>query len=299
MSESIVSTAVMIFTLLVSYQGIRDSLYFDKYNFHVDAILIDRQWYRLISSGFLHGGWFHLVFNMVALLSFGVVAELHFGIPMFALMYFVCMAGGSLLSLYIHRNHGDYRAVGASGAISGVIFSTVILYPESSMGFILLPISFPAWVFGLAFTIFSIFGIKKQIGNIGHAAHLGGAITGIIFTVFYSPSVVIQNWWIVILLFVPSVLFLYLIATNPNTLLMEDYWGEALSKRNFNNPFQSSNTNKAPQKKQRQPSRKIAGIAPKPKEEELNDLLDKISRSGVNSLSAKERKRLSELRDEL
>ena len=235
------------------------------------------------------------------------MVEMKFGILIFALVYFACLIGGDLLALFIHKNHGDYSAVGASGAISGVVFSSIILNPHGEIGFILIPIYFPAWIFGLAFVLGSIYGIKNKIGNIGHEAHLGGALAGIIFTVLYDPSLAIANWWVVLLLFVPTVLFLYLIVKNPAVLMVENYWGETLSKKNYQDPFKGNslmnklnnlkdkfNTEKAHHQSDQNPN-----FSPKTNEEKLNDLLDKIRRSGFKNLTDSERKQLKDLKDKL
>ncbi len=295
MSESIVGTLLLVLNLLFSYQGFRDRQYFEKYKFHIDSILIDKEYYRMISSGFLHVSWIHLAFNMIALTSFAPIVEIFFGVPVFVLIYFTCLIGGNLLALFLHKNHGDYSAVGASGAISGVVFCSIILFPYGDIRFILIPIDFPAWFFGVAFVLGSIYGIKNKIGNIGHDAHLGGALMGILFTALYYPNVVIANWWIVLLLFVPTVLFLYLIVNNPAVLMIENYWGETLSKKNYQNPFKDKFNTKKPHHQ----SDEVPNFAPRTNEEELNNLLDKIRKSGFKSLSNSERKRLKDLRDKL
>ena len=157
-----IGTLLAIFIFLSSYKGFRDREFTEEYIFDIDRILIDKEYRRLLSSGFLHGGWFHLIFNLIALLSFSKEIELLFGAVNYLLLYFGSLIGGNLLSLYIHRNHGDYRALGASGAISGVVFSSVVLMPQSTISFVLIPIEIPSWLFGLAFVLISILGIKKQ-----------------------------------------------------------------------------------------------------------------------------------------
>ncbi len=278
-NASVISTIILIFTSLVTYQGFRMESYREKYVFWVDRILIDKERYRLISSGFLHGGWLHFGFNMICLLSFGEVAEYLFGPLVFLIFYFVCMLGGSFLALWIHRDHGDYRALGASGAISGVIFASIILYPEGGIGFIFIPdVEIKSWIFGLLFIVVSIFGIKHKGGNIGHEAHLGGALTGMIGTFALKPEIALQNWWVLVLCLVPTIAFLILLVRNPSVLLVNNYWGDSIQKikRNLKRPKPT-----------------------KSKEQELNELLDKIRKNGVRSLTSKERARLKELRKDL
>jgi len=276
---SVIGTLLLIVTGIITYKGFRDEAFFERYLFEVDPVLVDGQRDRLISSGFLHGGWFHFGFNMIALLSFTYSLERTFAVWQLLLMYFACMLGGNLLALYIHRNHGDYRAVGASGAISGIIFSSIILAPDSEIDFVILPISLSSWVFGLLFILISIFAIKNQQGNIGHEAHLGGALTGIVLTLFLDPLASWQHRWIVCLLLAPTLAFLVLVIRDPTVLMIHDYWGEYLGR--IGSFFESS-----------PPTREE-------KEAELDRLLAKIKQRGLEGLSSQEKRRLQELRDEL
>lgn len=276
MGESVIGIVLTLVLGATSYKGFRDPNYFERYVFDVDKILIAKEYRRLISSGFLHGGWFHLGFNLIALISFSAAVETQLGPGLFALIFFVSLIGGNLLALYIHRNHGDYRAVGASGAISGVIFAAIVLFPGGSIGFVILPFEIKNWVFGLAFILISILGIKRQADNIGHEAHLGGAIIGVLLTLAIQPSLVFESPWLIAGILVPTTLFLYLVVRNPAILMIDSYWGETLrSARNLPSNLRKSNTVS--------------------KEEELNRLLDKIRTKGIDSLSSTERKRLEEL----
>ena len=157
---SIIGFVILIFTGLVTYQGFRDTAYLEKYIFNVDRILIDKEYYRLFSSGFLHASWLHFGFNMIALMSFSYSLEMTFGLFKFTLLNFVSMLGASLLSLYIHRNHGDYRALGASVSISGIILSSIILYPDHGISFFIIPIELKSWVMGLLFVAIYFLGIN-------------------------------------------------------------------------------------------------------------------------------------------
>lgn len=273
--SSVVGTIILLFTGLVTYKAFIDKQYFERYVFHVAPILIDKQYDRLFSSGFLHANWLHFGFNMVALLAFSWSLEHTFGIAKFLLLYFGSLLGGSLLALYLHRNHADYRAVGASGAISGVIFASIILFPEVEISLILLPFGIKSWLFALLFVLISIFGIKSQADNIGHDAHLGGAIVGVLITIILKPSIVLTNWWIILLILLPTVAFLILIIRNPAVLMIDNYWGEDLK-----------NMGRKPTK-------------PKESSISLDQILDKIKHQGIDSLSAKERALLDRYRDDI
>lgn len=258
---------------ILSYYGIRNEVFRDKYIFEVDKILIDREYYRLISANFLHGSWWHLAFNMYALYAFGQSVGNSLGLGNFFVLYFGSMVLGDLLSLYVHRNHGDYRALGASGAISGVLFSYVLMNPSAKVGLIFLPFEFPAWLFGLAFVLISIYGIKKQSDNIGHDAHLGGAIAGLLLTILIEPAYFLMHWKTFFLLFVPFSIFLILLVRRPEMMLIDGYF--KYRKKRFR------------QEKQEQKQMSEA--------EELDYLLEKVQQYGMNKLSRKEKRRLDEL----
>ncbi|MEO1260739.1 MAG: rhomboid family intramembrane serine protease [Bacteroidota bacterium] len=280
---SAVGTILLLLVAMTTYKGFRDTKYFQDNLFNIDAILIGKEYKRLLSSGFLHTGWWHFGFNMIALTSFSWSLELLFGVWKFLFIYFTSLIGGNLLALFIHRNHGDYSAVGASGAISGVILSSILLFPSVPIHFIFMPeeLGIPGWLFGLLFIIISIFGIKKQVGNIGHEAHLGGALTGAVITLFFIPFSMIK-WWVVFALVLPILIFLYLIIKNPNMMLIDNYWGEEI---NSIKNFKKEKNKPVDLKKDRQA--------------ELNLLLDKIGKSGLDSLSKEEKRRLDELTNEI
>lgn len=276
--SSVIGSILAILTTLVTYKGLRDRAFLEEYIFAIDPILMDKDYKRLITSGFLHANWTHLAFNLVGLLAFSAIIESFFGPAKFLMLYFGSMLGGSFLALFVHRNHEDYTALGASGAVGGIIFSYIIMNPSGNLQFILIPIDFPAWAMGIAYVVISILGIKSQRGNIGHDAHLGGAVIGALMTIAMYPSVLSRNLWIIAALLIPSIVFIILIIRNPNVLLIENYWGESLASIKG----QIKNSGRKPQ------------YHPTP-EEELDELLDKIRRNGINSLSDKERRRLDEL----
>ncbi|GJM35984.1 MAG: hypothetical protein DHS20C18_49850 [Saprospiraceae bacterium] len=271
---SIIGSVLGFFIVVVSYKGFKDTYFFEQYLFDVDKILIEGEYKRMVTSGFLHGGLWHLIFNLIALLSFSGEVEFLLGPFQYIVIYFGSLVGGNLLALYLHRNHGDYRAVGASGAVSGIVFSFVVMSPNSSISFIFLPIEITSWVFALLFVAVSVIGIKFQRDNIGHEAHLGGAIIGVLITIGLKFSVLRDHPWVVAAILIPSILFLGLIVRNPAILMVEKYWGETVDNIKL-------------------------GIKKKPDrispEEELDVLLEKIRKNGLKSLSDKERKRLDEL----
>lgn len=268
-TEGTLGMILLLITGLTTYKGLKDQSYFSRFAFNVDGILVNQERNRLFTSGLLHADWIHFGFNMIALLSFSGLLEHEMHVIPFLLTYVGALLGGNLLALYIHRNHGDYTAVGASGAVSGVVFATIILFPNGHISFLLLPIEIKSWLFALLFVLISIFGIKSQQGRIGHEAHLGGALTGILFAILFQPTRALDNWWVIALLIIPILFFLAMIVRNPAILLIDGYWG-------FDKAFLGNK-----------------------EEPTLDYLLDKIRRKGIESLTKRERDLLKKYRDQL
>ena len=147
-----------------------------------------KRYYQMLTSAFLHADFGHLFFNMFALFTFGQVLEKFFvinfgqaiGSLYFFLIYSISLFSGSILPLFFHFRNPKYVAVGASGAVSGIVFSYILFFPTSTIGFFFIPM--PAFVFAFLYVALSIYGMKSRLGNIGHESHLGGAIGGVIAT---------------------------------------------------------------------------------------------------------------------
>jgi membrane associated rhomboid family serine protease len=271
----IASLTLIIASVFISYKGIKDSLFFEKYKFNVDSISIDKEYFRFIYSGFLHADWMHLIFNMVSLFLFSSMLENQLGPLFFVFIYFISLVGGNLFALYIHRNLGDYSAIGASGAVSGIIFASIALYPGLGIGFIILPLSIPSWIYGILFIAYSIYGIKTKRNNIGHEAHLGGAIIGLLTALIIKPSAIFTNYITVLLIIIPTLIFIYLIITKPHILMTN---GFSIKKKSPPLTFEQKHNTETVNK-----------------QKELDKLLDKISKKGMNKLSKKEKQRLKDL----
>lgn len=194
--------------VLMSLAAFNNRVFLEKYIFHVWKIKSYREYIRLLSSGFLHANIGHLFFNMFALYSFSHAVEASLGVGVYLVIYLGSLLAGNLLALFIHRNHPHYRSLGASGAVSGIIFASILIYPNSSISFIFLPIAIPSWLFGIGFVLISIFGIRSQYGNIGHEAHLGGAVAGVILLILLKPHVALTHPLIAAAILLPSVTFI-------------------------------------------------------------------------------------------
>jgi len=198
---------VIVVTVIVSIKGRNDYSFFERYKFQVSRILNGEK-IRLITSGFLHVDWLHLGFNMYALYLFGDIVARNLGNVNFLIIYFGSLLAGSFYSLSFHKNEPYYNAVGASGAVSGIVYSSIMLYPNMTLMLFPLPIPIPGYVFGVGYLLYSIYGMKKQLGNIGHSAHLGGAMGGFALTLLIFPQILSMNKLMVILLAIPIVLLL-------------------------------------------------------------------------------------------
>ena len=197
---------IIIANVLFSIKGFGSYSFLDKYKFQVGRVL-GKEKIRMLTSGFLHVDWMHLGFNMYALYIFGDIVARVLGIPSFLIIYFGSLLAGNLYTLQYHKNEPYYSAVGASGAVSGIVYSSILLFPDMQL-LLFFAIPIPGYVFGVGYLLYSIYGMKKQVGNIGHAAHLGGTIGGFVFTLLLNPILFTTNSTFVIVLAVPIILLL-------------------------------------------------------------------------------------------
>ncbi|PCH76151.1 MAG: rhomboid family intramembrane serine protease [Flavobacteriaceae bacterium] len=207
MNINTVLLIVIIANVLFSLKGLNDYSFFEKYKFQIGGIKQGEK-IRMLSSGFLHADYMHLGMNMYVLYIFGPAVIGQLGEIPFLIVYFGSLFIGNLLTLKYHGKELYYSAVGASGAVAGVIFSGILLHPDMRLTIFPIPISLPSYVFGIGYLLYSIVGMKKQLGNVGHSAHLGGAIGGYILTLILNPSVFSDNLNIVLLIGLPIVLLL-------------------------------------------------------------------------------------------
>ena len=196
---------IIILNVLFSYKGIQDRLFLDRYKFQVGPILAGQK-VRLLTSAFLHIDYMHLGFNMYALYIFSDAVIGSLGVINFLIIYIGSLFLGNLFSLAYHKNEPYYSAVGASGAVSGIVYSAVMLYPDMSLIMFPIPIPLPGYIFGVGYLLYSIYAMKKQLGNVGHSAHLGGAIGGFVLTLLLYPQLIMENTLMIGLLAVPIVL---------------------------------------------------------------------------------------------
>lgn len=267
--SGIIGLLLIVANFIFSYKGLTNQLFFDKYDFQVEKVLVYKDYKRIISSAFLHASWLHLIFNMIALYFFSGTIEYALGEINFLIIYFGSLVGAKLLALWIHRNHGEYSAVGASGPIAGVMFASIALFPHMRIGFFFIPIAIPAWIYGVLYVAFSIWGIRSKRNNIGHEAHLGGALVGMLLVSLIAPEAFIENYLVILLVTVPALLFIYLIITRPHLLLVDNLYFK--KQQNYYSVDHRYNASK------------------KQEQDEIDRLLDKIGKKGLNSLTEKEK----------
>ncbi|MGY8945728.1 MAG: rhomboid family intramembrane serine protease [Flavobacteriales bacterium] len=159
------------------------------------------------SSGFLHVDFSHLALNLFTLYVFSDVVLGRVGSLYYVIIYLSSLYFGNYFALKFHKNEPYYSAVGASGAVTGIVYSSILLYPQMKLALIFLPIPLPAYIFGIGYLLYSIYGMQKSLGNVGHTSHFGGAIAGLLITIIINPSILINDTWIVVLLISPILIF--------------------------------------------------------------------------------------------
>ncbi len=178
-----------------SINSIRRPEWFGQYLFNAVAVSKHKQYYRMLSYGFLHANWMHLFFNMFTLYFFAPIVETMFkamfgrvGGLLFLLFYLSAIVVSTIADLIKYRNNSAYNAIGASGAVSAVLFAAILIYPDMKLMFLLVPIPITAWIFGLLYLGYSYYMAKRNIDNIGHSAHFWGAVYGFFLPILLQPK---------------------------------------------------------------------------------------------------------------
>lgn len=179
---------IIVGTVIVSIAAfnMRELMY--KYNFNAYQIVHRKQWYRIFTHAFLHANWEHLIFNMISFYFFAPYVVDNLGGFWFLIIYVGAIVVSSIQDLVKYRNNYNYNSLGASGAVSAIIFTSILLQPQSKIAFIFLPIPIPAFIFGALYLAYSYYMSKKNIDNIGHGAHFWGAVFGFVFPILIEPG---------------------------------------------------------------------------------------------------------------
>ncbi len=204
---------IILTNIIFSYIGFKDKLFFDRYKFNV--LELDKgNFIRMISSGFLHVDYNHLIINMLTLYFFADYVILGVGWLNFLIIYFLSLIIGNYLSYQFHKDQKDYNAVGASGAVSGIVFSSILIFPEMKLVFIFFPLPMPGYLFAVGYLIYTIYAMKKQNDNVGHTAHFGGSISGILTTLLIAPELFFKSALTLIIILITIPIFAYFIFKN-------------------------------------------------------------------------------------
>ncbi len=183
-----ITIIILLLTCIVSFTAFSNEKITEDLIFYPPAITNRNQWYRFITCGFIHADFMHLAFNMYTFYLFGDMVERAFteifpgtGKALYIVLYISSLAVCLLPTYLQHKNNYHYRSLGASGAVSAVIFIGIFLNPTMGMSIFPIPVNIPAFVFGPLYLLVSVYLAKKGRGNINHSAHIWGAVYGIVF----------------------------------------------------------------------------------------------------------------------
>lgn len=213
--NNLIVIGIIAITAIFSYKGFNDRVFFDRYKFNIAAIKKARQQDRMLTSAFLHVDIIHLIFNMITFYFFSAYV-LGYGVIFFFIVYFGSILAGNFLALQMHRNQPYYSAVGASGGVSGILFASIILDSKIEIGIFPFNYYISGVLFGIIYLAYSIYGMKSQLGNIGHEAHLGGAVFGLLCAVgfvfmFPDHPLVFFNRFYLLLMLIPIAFLAYIV----------------------------------------------------------------------------------------
>jgi membrane associated rhomboid family serine protease len=186
----VIGVAGIIFalTLIVSVIGLSRPQLVDRLLLRPYYMVRKGEYYRLITSGLVHADWWHLIFNMMTFFFFAFLLERVLGQALFLLLYVLGLVLSDLGTWIRHRNDPEYASLGASGAILAVLFASIVYFPDQSLYLFPLPIPIPAPLFAVGYLAYSWWSSRQNRGRINHDAHIGGAITGLLFVAVTDPG---------------------------------------------------------------------------------------------------------------
>ena len=275
---------IIIINVAFSLMAFGNIRIFEKLKFRIGDIIGNKEYGRILSSAFIHGSYMHLFLNMYVFHSFSKALGYFVTVPEFLAIYFVSLIIGNLLPLFIHRKDYNYSAVGASGAVSGILYASIYFMPFGKIGIIFIPFGIDSWMFGFLYLVYTVWAAKKGTDNIGHDAHFGGAVIGLLIAFMIKPEDAFKNWIIIVAMMAPIVYFLFDVfkGTKGENLLSSfkrlNKGGSKYSNRSVDDLYNYDRTKQI---------------------RELNELLEKVDEKGLINLSDSEKKRLDNLSKEL
>lgn len=185
-----VASVIFLFTLVSSLYAFYNHSLYGKFMLHPYSVAKGHNIYTLITSGLIHADYMHLFFNLFTFFAFAFTLEQMMGHWQFGLMYILALILSDLPTVFKNKDNFHYHSLGASGAISAVLFSYILYQPLSSIYLMFIPIGIPAIVFGVLYLIYCAYASKNSRDNINHDAHFFGALSGMIFTVIFVPGII-------------------------------------------------------------------------------------------------------------
>lgn len=191
-----ITLIIILITVLVSVLCFRGMLDINALKFNAYGVWHRTQWHRMLSYGLVHAGWGHLFFNMLTLYFFGTVVERYFqasfgtaSVALYVVFYVSAIAVSTIGDLIKYKDDYIYNAVGASGAVSAVLFASILFEPKMGIYIYLIPIPIPGYIFAPLYLLYCWYMAKRNMDNIGHTAHFWGAIYGLAFPLICRPDI--------------------------------------------------------------------------------------------------------------
>lgn len=192
-----ITVLIVIITSLVSYRGFQKPFYNQLLAQHPYSVYHKKELYRLLTAGFVHGGWGHLLINMFVLFMFGERIEFYYiqiwgetlGRLYFVLVYLITVIGANLPSLYQHKDNPGYYSLGASGGVSGIVFIFILFHPWEKI-YLYFIIGIPGIIAGVLYLLYSYWASRNSNDHVDHNAHFYGAIIGMLLTIGLKPELI-------------------------------------------------------------------------------------------------------------
>lgn len=191
------TTIIILITVGVSLLCFNGTLDIRRWMFNAYQVWHKGHWHRMLSYGLVHSGWGHLIFNMLTLYFFGPVVEHYFtaafgastGAKLFAIFYVSAIAVSTTGDLIKYKDNSSYNAICASGAVSAILFASILFEPKMGIYIFMIPIPVPGYVFAPLYLLYCWFMAKRNMDNIGHTAHFWGAVYGLVFPLLCKPAI--------------------------------------------------------------------------------------------------------------
>jgi membrane associated rhomboid family serine protease len=192
-----ITLIIIIVTVLISLNGFSKPEFLYKAIFYPFQIKRNKEYFRFLTSGFIHADWMHLIVNMYVLYGFGQYVEVYlsfyFGVMaklIYVLLYLTAIVVSSLSTFFKQQDNTHYTSLGASGAVSAIVFASILFNPMGKIGLIFIPIGIPGIILGGLYLLYSYFMGQRSSDRINHEAHFYGAVYGMLFMIILKPELI-------------------------------------------------------------------------------------------------------------